>query len=352
MNRIQASFKIASGLHHEYRTLCPASRIFRAFSSSSRPKPHSIHKAPFPIFRSFSTNHSTAEDDRRSPRIIKSARILSLVLAFSVLGGFQYFLVFRHLERVPHTGRWRKMNISPEQEVQLGEDAFFSIITEYPDAVLPEYHPITRHIRELVAAILDANDLGIVVAANDPVGSRHSTNGKTRRWRLAVVVDENVPNSTASSGGIIVFTGLLSVCKDDNELAAILGHEIAHVVARHLAERYSKAKDWSLKQLLFGPSVQRNSQQIGEDYKQMMAVNLHEQELEADAIGLQLTARACFDPKAAITVNERLARIEERFRRLHPELKPTHPFSEERIKQLKRLLPKAYEIMSKNSNCS
>ncbi|OCB91793.1 hypothetical protein A7U60_g937 [Sanghuangporus baumii] len=233
------------------------------------------------------------------------------------------------------------MNISPEQEVQLGEDAYFSIIRQYPDAVLPEYHPITRHIREIVTTILDANDLGIAVAADDPVGSRHFANGKARRWRLAVVVDENVPNSTASSGGIVVFTGLLSVCKDENELAAILGHEIAHVVARHLAERYSKAKDWSLKQLLFGPSVQRNPRQIEEDYKQMMAVNLHEQELEGplslplvftDAIGLQLTARACFDPKAAITVNERLARLEERLHRLRPERKPTHPLSEERIK--------------------
>ncbi|KAL5522231.1 OMA1_2 [Sanghuangporus sanghuang] len=317
---------------------------------------------------SFNTAHSP-ENDRRDPRIIKSARILSLVLAFSVLGGLQYFLVFRHLERVPHIGRWRKMNISPEQEVQLGEDAYFSIIRQYPDAVLPEYHPITRHIREIVTTILDANDLGIAVAADDPVGSRHFANGKARRWRLAVVVDENVPNSTASSGGIVVFTGLLSVCKDENELAAILGHEIAHVVARHLAERYSKAKDWSLKQLLFGPSVQRNPRQIEEDYKQMMAVNLHEQELEADAIGLQLTARACFDPKAAITVNERLARLEERLHRLRPERKPTHPLSEERIKarscvslditvftycvqQLERLLPKAYGIVSSNPKCS
>ncbi|KAL5480279.1 OMA1_1 [Sanghuangporus weigelae] len=244
------------------------------------------------------------------------------------------------------------MNVSPEQEVQLGEDAYFSIITEYPDAVLPEYHLITRHIREVVTTILDANDLGTVVASDDPVGSRHSANGKTRRWRLTVVIDKNVPNSTASSGGIIVFTGLLSICKNDSELAAILGHEIAHVVSRHLAERYSKAKDWSLKQLLFGPSAQKNPRQIEDDYKQMMAVNLHEQELEADALGLQLTTRACFDPKAAITVNERLARIEKRFRHLRPELKPTHPLSEERIKQLKRLLPKAYEIMSKNPNCS
>ncbi|EJD00582.1 uncharacterized protein FOMMEDRAFT_169974 [Fomitiporia mediterranea MF3/22] len=252
------------------------------------------------------------------------------------------------------------MNITPEIEAQLGEDAYSSLVSQYKDDILPDDHPLTLHVCRIVNTILEANDLGTVMSANGNSthpSSSQSINGrgsyKDRQWRLAVISNNHIANSTASTGGIIVFTGLLSLCKDEHELASILGHEIAHAVARHLAERYSKAKDWSLKRLVFSPSYalqdQRQAQAI---YEEMMATNMQFQELEADSIGLELTSRACFDPRAAIAVNQHLAALEDKLRRLHPELKPTHPCSEERIKNLEQLLPRAYDIVSSSPRCA
>ncbi|KAI5123017.1 hypothetical protein M0805_007638 [Coniferiporia weirii] len=254
------------------------------------------------------------------------------------------------MERVPESGRWRRISITPEAEAKLGEDAYNSVISQSKNDILPEDHPVTRHVRRIVASILEANSLGSVVDAEKDVVGQPASNDKNgevskmkrKEWHLAVIGNERIMNTTANSGGIIVFTGLLHVCKDEHGLAAILGHEIAHVVARHTAERYTKAKDNILFPLRFISRKDRDPW----NFNQIMSTSLHEQELEADKIGLRLSARACFNPQAAIEVNQRLAVLEEKLRLLHSDFKPTHPTSKERIEVRMRLHVRCMRLTS------
>jgi metalloendopeptidase OMA1, mitochondrial len=108
-----------------------------------------------------------------------------------------------------------------------------------------------------------------------------------------------LPNIT-SPGNVIVFTGILPICQDEDGLAAVLGHEIGHVVMRHNSERMSKA------QVLF-VLAQAMDLVLGIDFGISRLImtylldlpNSRTQELEADRIGLRLAARACFRPEAA-----------------------------------------------------
>ncbi|KAG6334458.1 hypothetical protein ID866_4636 [Astraeus odoratus] len=232
-------------------------------------------------------------------------------------GGVLYYV--SHLEQVPETGRWRFMAISPKYESKLAETAYAELLAEFRGKVLPADHPITRHVRRVVTSILEANNLGSLHSSEprrrpfvddfwgeDPYGAaRQRETDATpesggKEWHLLVVNDPKVVNAMASFGNIVVFTGILPVCKDEQGLAAVLGHEIGHVVARHPQERYSSAKvlifiafllqsaglDWGLSRLLSTLLLE--------------LPNSRTQELEADAIGMRLIAQACYDPRSAV----------------------------------------------------
>ncbi|KAA1470753.1 hypothetical protein DENSPDRAFT_929073 [Dentipellis sp. KUC8613] len=285
------------------------------------------------------------------------------------LGGLYYVA---HLEQVPETGRWRFMDISPKFEAALAEASYEQCMNEFGRRVLPAYHPATVHVRRIAARILEANNLGTLRSAGprppksvesilggapddgetwDPDrASRGGAPGTGQReWNLLVVGDNKVVNAMATPGTIVVFTGILPVCRDDEGLAAVLGHEIGHVVARHVAERYSYSK------VLIGLGILL--QAIGVDFGLsglattylLDLPNSRKQELEADTIGLKLSARACFDPRGAPDVFKRLAQLGDSG---NLDFLQTHPSSEKRVLRLEEQLPMAYEIRAGSPDCS
>jgi len=167
-----------------------------------------------------------------------------------------------------------------------------------------------------------------------------------------VVDDPKVVNAMASFGNIVVFTGIIPVAKDEDGLAAILGHEIAHVVARHNAERYS-----SMKVLLaFATLLEVLGLDVG--IARLFTTflldlpNSRKQELEADVIGLRLSAKACYDPDAAPLMFTRMGQLEKaQGKRLNVDFLYTHPTSENRVKMLQALLPEAYSIQANSPMC-
>lgn len=126
------------------------------------------------------------------------------------------------------------MDVSPSQEEQMGKQGLAEVMGEYGGKVLPANHPASRQVRAVVQRIVEANGLEA-----GPEG-----------WQTHVVADDSTKNAFVLPGGkIFVFTGILPVAKDEHGLAVILGHEIAHQVARHSAERMSSLK------VLFGLSL-------------------------------------------------------------------------------------------------
>jgi predicted Zn-dependent protease len=169
-------------------------------------------------------------------------------------------------------------------------------------------------------------------------------------------IDKPVLNAFCLPGGrVFVYTGLLEFTEgNDAELAAVIGHEIAHVIARHGAERVSQAQATSLGGTLLGlgVSVVTGSSATGQTaqrgYSALTQLGIllpfsRSQETEADHIGTILAAKAGYDPRAAITFWEKLLKQSEGGRppAFLAAFLSTHPLSETRIADLRRMMPDA-----------
>ncbi|KAF8436894.1 peptidase family M48-domain-containing protein [Boletus edulis BED1] len=331
----------------------PLSRPQRQFSTSSP------LRVQYTRFSDTHTYHSRRPDQNKVTKVV----------VFVTAAGVVYYIA--HLEQVPETGRWRFMDISPKFEAKLEEASYASLLSEFEGRILPAKHPITRHVHRVVSGLLEASDLGTLgpsdpsvspavddgfwrddpFAAARPHDPHTSPGGK--EWNLLVVNDPKIVNALASFGTIVVFTGILPVCKDEQGLAAVVGHEIGHAVARHASERYSSSKILILLAILlqavgidFGVARMLN-------YLLFKLPNSRTQELEADTLGMRIAAKACYDPRSAVEMHTRLARASESGGvGFTLEFLRTHPVPERRIKHLEELVPEAYEIIAANPQCA
>ncbi|KAI0260574.1 peptidase family M48-domain-containing protein [Gloeopeniophorella convolvens] len=281
------------------------------------------------------------------------------------------------IEQVPETGRWRFMDVSVEYEAALWESSYTSLSEEYRGKILPPSHIVTQHVHRIVSRILEANNLGTLRGSPrppvpsrevahqsssgfggdggqenapdlwDPDAAGHGASPGTgqKEWNLLVVNDKNTVNAMAAPGTIVVFTGILPVAKDEQGLAAILSHEVGHVVARHSAESYSY-----MKLLIFAAYLAEvvGFSGMGDLLATLLLQLPHsrKQEYEADQIGLRLSAKACFDPTAAPEMFTRLGALEKGAGGWTPTFLRTHPLSEARVKRLQGLLPDAFALQA------
>ncbi|KAF8585284.1 hypothetical protein K439DRAFT_1410193 [Ramaria rubella] len=277
-------------------------------------------------------------------------------------GGAIFYIA--NLEQVPMTGRWRFMIVSPETERDMAADVYQDIVKQWEGQILPANHPLTRHVRGIVNRLLEGSQLGRLKDEagpgtpgdtwyDEPKGEMHEAGelGTTlqREWNLVLVADDEMVNAVASNGTIVVFTGIMPVCKSDDGLAAVLGHEIAHVVARHSSERISSVAVFHVVAFLIDFI---SSLDIGSIVTRLALdlPNSRTQELEADRIGLSITAKACYNPQAAPEVQRRLDRLEKSKIRL--DILSTHPLSQKRARILEALLPEAYALRAKSPACA
>ncbi|KAH0580173.1 hypothetical protein H2248_001697 [Termitomyces sp. 'cryptogamus'] len=289
-------------------------------------------------------------------------------ILYSGVAGALYYVT--HLEQVPETGRWRFMAISPDTEETIGEMLRDAILKEHEKQILPPNHIISRHVRRIVAQILSASSLGHIRRGSahdlalsngssqpwdanelwDPDAQNQNTFEAQREWEVVVVHDPKVINAMAVPGLIVVFTGILPLCRDERGLSAVLAHEIGHVVARHSAERISSEIInllflFLLQFMSFGMFNIASAQHFLFDLP-----NSRTQEYEADKIGLSLMSRACYDPKGAVEMFGRLARLQPG--RSDVDFFDTHPSSAKRVEELSKLLPEAYAVLQENPDCA
>lgn len=172
--------------------------------------------------------------------------------------------------------------------------------------------------------------------------------GDQRRSWEVVVFDDDSANAFALPGAKIgVHTGLLKVAVNQDQLAAVIGHEIGHVLARHGNERMSIEFASQTGQQLLG-SVMQGSQEgamvmaalgVGAQYGIKLPYS-RAHEAEADLIGLDLMAKAGFDPRASVTLWRNMAKISKD---APPELLSTHPAHQTRINGLDANMESAYK---------
>ncbi len=228
----------------------------------------------------------------------------------------------------PYTGRSQLMTVSREKELALGMSASQEIL----NAEKVEAGTASAKIVENVG-------LRIAAAAERP----------DYDWSFKVIQKDELNAFCLPGGKVFVYTRLLQLIgNNQDELAAVMGHEVAHALARHSAERISQTNMASIGQVITGAAVTvaTGSSSAGQAsqglYSGVAQLGLllpynRLQESEADKIGLILAARAGFNPEAAVTLWEKMAAQEGG--KNPPAFLSTHPHSKDRIADIKKALP-------------
>ena len=226
-------------------------------------------------------------------------------------------------QQAPVTGRQQLILLPESQDAQMGLEAYQEIKQESRISRDPE---LNRRVQE--------------------VGRRIAAVSSHPEWSWEFTVFENdEPNAFALPGGKVgVHTGLFKVARNDDQLAAVMGHEVAHAIARHGAERMSQGLlAQGLGAVAVGGGVNPQIVEIAAQAATLGVILPYSrtQEAEADHIGLLYTAAAGYDPREAITLWQNFDKLGgER----PPEFLSTHPAPGSRIDNLQELMPEAMEV--------
>ncbi|KAJ2206310.1 metalloendopeptidase [Coemansia sp. RSA 353] len=232
-----------------------------------------------------------------------------------------------HLEDSP-TGRRRFINVSSAEETQLGASAYMQTMATYRFQIVPHTSPVSQYVHKVAHRIIRA--------ANIP-GS----------WEIHVINSREKNAFVLPGNKIFVFSGLLSVANTEDALATVLAHEIAHVFARHSAEKLSAAKALQLLYIFVSLFVDPSAAEMGRSMATLLVElpNSRQCEQEADEIGLEFMARACYDPHQAVELWQRMQENEQ----MVPQLLSTHPSTAKRIENIRNMVPRA--LMKKEASC-
>ena len=239
---------------------------------------------------------------------------------------------------VPITGRQQSLMVSDDQVLSLS----FQQYSEYMQSAKPSTNStntamvkrVGQRIASAVESYLTQNGMAEEV--------------KTYQWEFNLVQDKQVNAWCMPGGKIVVYEGLLPVTQDEASLAIVMGHEIAHAVARHSAERLSNAyKEQygaaALSALLQGAGVSSGWQQLAGLVHQYGGALFtsgfsRKQESEADHIGLIFAAMAGYNPEVAVTFWQRMSSATGGGSN---SLFADHPSDATRIQQIQGWLPEA-----------
>jgi predicted Zn-dependent protease len=234
------------------------------------------------------------------------------------------------------TGRRQLMLVSPEAAIVQSRTAYLNTVSELGEADKLADDP---RLASRVATITGR----VVSAAIERYPHTADWN-----WSVALVDDDETVNAWCMAGGrMAVYTGLFEKLKlTDAEFAQIMGHEIAHALANHTAERMSRAMATTLGVVAVGSASDNpNLAMGGAALAAKLALELPNSrtaESEADEIGLQLATLAGFDPDAAVSLWEKMGSVGGDQR--PPEFLSTHPAPENRQERLLNMIPQARQL--------
>jgi predicted Zn-dependent protease len=189
-----------------------------------------------------------------------------------------------------------------------------------------------------------------------PITDAAKSKLKVAQWEIVVFKDDTANAFALPGGKIGVHTGLFKVAKNDAQLAAVLGHEVGHVIARHGAERVSDQIAATGGLIAIGAATKSDNKTmallgIGAQLGILLPFG-RTQESEADLIGLELMVKAGFDPRASVELWHNMT---EAGGKGPPEWLSTHPAHESRIRSLQDHMAQAERIRKKARpapNCS
>ena len=280
---------------------------------------------------------------RRGGGLFGNIRWLVL-LGFLAYGGC-YYLSNRTQD--PYTGETVLIDssIGPEQERALGLQAYQEILSQ--ERPLPKSDPTAQQITEIARRLIAKVDVVTAELAAEH-GMAAPEHWRQFEWDVNVIPSEQANAFCLPGGKMAVYTGLVPVAQSADAMAVVMGHEIAHALLRHGAQRMSQQKLAQIGQMAGAASGMDPQQQqmvmaaMGYGYLLPYA---RSHETQADEVGLMLAAAACYDPNEAIGLWQRMS--ESSGGQAPPEFSSTHPNPGTRIQTLQGLMPKAMEYRQK-----
>ena len=211
--------------------------------------------------------------------------------------------------------RPQPLALSAELELELGRRAYAQVLSKYRGQILPAERDEVKSARQVAARIVRA-------AGIRPLQREINLHlqGYRFEWEAQVIQSEQINAFALPGGKIAIFTGILRVAQDNDQLATVLSHEIAHVLAHHASERVAR------EQSGVAGLLQRRYDR--------------KQESEADHIGVFLMTFAGYEPEEAVRFWQRMQRISENRARL-PEFLSDHPSDAQRLHDLQAWVPRA-----------
>ena len=250
----------------------------------------------------------------------------SVLLLCAALVGFS-------CQAVEYTGRSQVNLVSEGDEKKLGVDAYDDILKKTPLSKNQAWQAQLKRVGQRISA-----------AAAKP----------EYEWAFNVLAGKDVNAFCLPGGKVAFWEGIMPVAQDDAGVAVVMGHEVAHALARHGAERMSQSMGAQIVGQVLGAGVGMVNPAYTEAFSQAYGLGVNvavilpwgrAQESEADQIGLILMAKAGYDPSAAVGFWERMAKVKQGGS--PPEFLSTHPSDDTRIAQIKQWLPEAMKYYNK-----
>lgn len=247
-----------------------------------------------------------------------------------ILAGLYMLYQYFGSEKVtnPVTGKRARVALSSAQEETLGLQSFKEVLSQ--SEVVPS-----------------GPERDLVVKVADRLARATGDDARDFKWQVSVVRNPQANAFCLPGGKIVVFTGILPYSKTEAGLATVMGHEMAHAIARHGSQRLLRGS--MTQTLMMGASFSMGDMDPQQRQTVMAALGAgaqygvllpfsREHETEADEMGLIYMARAGYDPRESISFWERMSASGGQ---TPPEFMSTHPSHGSRIEHLRASMPKA-----------
>lgn len=249
------------------------------------------------------------------------------------------FLFSLSCSNVPLTGRKQFTAIPTSQMLTLSTDSYQQVLSEIQISANNEYTESVKRVGQklkiAVEKYLSLNGLASRIEGFD--------------WQFNVLISEELNAWCMPGGQIAFYEGIMPVCGDDNGVAIVMGHEIAHAVAKHGNERMSQQLLINMGGMALSEALKTKKEETQQLALLAFGVGTsvgvalpysRTHETEADELGLYFMAMAGYDPQTAPAFWERM---EAAGGSRPPEFLSTHPDPSNRIAHLKEIMPKALE---------
>jgi len=207
-------------------------------------------------------------------------------------------------------------------------------------ALAPADHPQVKRLRRIAERML-------------PFTAKWNPRATQWQWEVNLLGSKQINAFCMPGGKIAFYAGILETLKlTDDEVAMVMGHEIAHALREHARERMGKSAATNI-----GANVLSSVLGLGNAGNAVLGASANllslkfsrDDETEADSVGLELAARAGYDPRAGITL---WRKMQEASKGAPPQWFSTHPASDTRIKEIERQLPQVMPLYFRASGKS